>query len=172
MLTACYHARCYVRYGMCGRVDQALLDLDRGGELHDSGALTTEWQNHLADWTLLIKMAQSEMGSIVIVTVNLNERWVPTRGWSSGHLLSAERAMFTHAWGNPCAGYRGERHGTPAGDAVVLPHGWEWSSEWVTSMGDPGFDESGFSMRRVSVITRRPSSPRISRLLVCGSNAR
>jgi hypothetical protein len=89
-------------------------------------------------------MAKQPQGATVEVEVYLNERWVPLRGWSSGHLLEFERKMFTHAFGSPPCGYRGERHGTPAEDALQLPTGWEWTSEWQQQQPLAGSDADGF----------------------------
>ena len=59
---------------------------------------------------------------VATVTVYLNERWVPVRGFSSGNLLPTERSMFSLADGTRNFGF-----GFDLGDlAIVLPSGWAW----------------------------------------------
>ena len=50
---------------------------------------------------------------MIPVEVYLNERYIPIRGWSSGHLLPTDRHIFSHGDGTPDPGHTGERHGTP-----------------------------------------------------------
>ena len=141
-LEACIRDRLFVRCDH-GNTEDALEDIAACKKLGLS--LEMEWQDRMLDVPLLRTMACGAKGAVVDVELFLNERWVPLRGWSSGHLFGSDRDMFTHAFGNPHPGYRGERHGTPAVDAVILPAGWVWADDdWTSSIGRPGFDKDGF----------------------------
>lgn len=89
-------------------------------------------------------MAKAPQGTQVPVEVFLNERYIPLRGWSSGHLLPTDREMFSHGDGSPNSGYAGERHGTPSEAGLQLPMGWQWTGDWTNSIGNPNFDKEGF----------------------------
>eukprot|EP01051_Picozoa_sp_SAG22_P022621 SAG22_NODE_5489_length_1005_cov_1.002208_2_plen_77_part_01 len=74
--------------------------------------------------------------------------------------------MFSDARGGPGVGYRGQRHGSPDEDALLLPPGWAWgtlpgalgqpaqaaadpaSVPWATSAGTEGYDKDGFQYAR------------------------
>ena len=88
-------------------------------------------------------MATQAQGTELTVSVYLNERYIPIRGWSSGHLLPTDREMFSHQDG--CSDkYQGERHCPPAPDQLQLPESWQYTSDWVSSQGQEGFDKDGF----------------------------
>ena len=92
-----------------------------------------------------------------IITVYLNERWIPVRGYSSKNLLPNDRFTFSFedGSGNLPGPVKGTKQGaptfTPTEDAVPLPSGWAWSAGggWETSIGDAEFDEEGY---QVSVV--------------------
>eukprot|EP01043_Picozoa_sp_COSAG02_P046576 COSAG02_NODE_4371_length_5442_cov_3.279057_3_plen_109_part_00 len=89
-------------------------------------------------------MAKAPQGAKMPIEVYLNERYIPLRGWSSGHLLPTDRCMFSHADGGPSSGYEGERHGTPSEKGLQIPIGWQWAGDWTNSIGDPAFDKEGY----------------------------
>ena len=92
-----------------------------------------------------------------IITVYLNERWIPVRGYSSKNLLPNDRFTFSFedGSGNLPGPVKGTKQGaptfTPTEDAVPLPSGWAWSAGggWETSICDAEFDEEGY---QVSVV--------------------
>ena len=101
------------------------------------------WNCLYRDAPTINTMAKAPQGTTVPVEVFLNERYIPIRGWSSGHLLPTERHMFSHGDGTPDPGYEGQRHGTPNQEGLRLPLGWEWAGDWKSSIGDPSFDGEG-----------------------------
>ncbi len=103
------------------------------------------WLGHLRDEPLLTRMADAPQNTTVTVEVFLNERWVPTRGYSSDHLMSGDVEMFTHRDGGPQPGYRGKRHGTPADGDLQLPSGWQYVDQWTPPpVGSDIADKDGF----------------------------
>ena len=58
----------------------------RGAE--ESGlAFTAAAQGQLRDCAALVRMAAAPAGATEEIEVFLNERYIPSRGWSSGHLV-------------------------------------------------------------------------------------
>eukprot|EP01052_Picozoa_sp_SAG31_P027742 SAG31_NODE_2621_length_5362_cov_5.185256_5_plen_488_part_00 len=127
------------------------------GNLDAAVALSSgdAFSNYLRDVPALLRMSQAPKGAVEVVEVFLNERYVTSRGYSSGHLLSDDPPMFSDSRGGPEIGYRGQRHGTPNEDAFLLPDGWAWvpapganeqsaPAPWVTSAGCKGYDKDGF----------------------------
>ena len=92
-----------------------------------------KWHGLYREPTTVSNMAKAPQGTKVPVEVYLNERYIPLRGWSSGHLLPTDRCMFSHADGSPSSGYEGERHGNPSEKGLQLPMGWQWASDWTNS---------------------------------------
>ena len=144
-----YRARAWAR--MCsGNLGAAEADLKAAakigqprakGDASDSVCLASI-DTTVRDENLLRQMAGAQQQQVVTVTVFLNERWIPLRGWSSGHLLPTDRDMFSLDNGD--GNFAGERHGTPSEAAIVLPTGWQWAGPWGSSVGDPAFDKEGF----------------------------
>ena len=93
-----YRARAWAR--MCsGNLGAAEADLKAAakigqprakGDASDSVCLASI-DTTVRDENLLRQMAGAQQQQVVSVTVFLNERWIPLRGWSSGHLLPTDR---------------------------------------------------------------------------------
>jgi len=52
---------------------------------------TGYWNQLYRDPTTIATMAKAPQGTTVPIEVYLNERYIPIRGWSSGHLLPTDR---------------------------------------------------------------------------------
>ena len=68
-----------------GDLDGAKDDIAASSQLGNITA-QTESDKLLRDQPLIRRMATQSEGDVVEVEIFLNERWIPTRGWSSGHL--------------------------------------------------------------------------------------
>ena len=152
-LAGLFKARAYVRHAH-GNLQGAAEDIEQAAGVEQGvsdgegkGACTAqeEWLGHLRDTPLLSRMARAPQGTKVQIEVCLNERWVPTRGYSSGHLMAGDPEMFTASDGGPQPGYRGERHGTPADKDLQLPAGWCFEDQWTPPPPESGTaDKDGF----------------------------
>lgn len=70
------------------------------------------------------------------VQVYENERKVPFNGWSVSNLLPTDPERFTDDRG---------KHHVPSLDAVPLPPGYEWGSDWTLYVDAPSTDTEGWS---------------------------
>ena len=86
-------------------------------------------------------------GSGVGVTLYLNERWIPVRGFSSSHLLPTDRCMFSLVNGDGKFSAAPKGLMTPSENTIRLPSGWAWSGGWHDSVGNPEYDDEGFQVR-------------------------
>jgi hypothetical protein len=102
----------------------------------------SEQVRRLRDGWALEQMAQKNLGEQFTITVYLNERHIPIRGWSTGHLLPTDRKIFTHADGQTEPPYEGARHSPPNADQVKLPESWQYTQDW--QQGGEGTDSEGF----------------------------
>jgi tetratricopeptide (TPR) repeat protein len=77
-----YHKRAMV-WHCHGNMEGAAADMQLAMKF-GSDTAETDWIGHLRDHTLIQHMARAIQGAEVCVEIFLNERWVPTRGYSSG----------------------------------------------------------------------------------------